>query len=342
VVAESSSGKNYAVNMARDFHPPDAVHAFSAASPMALVYSAEDFEHKVVFYEEADSIPDEGPAGSLIRSLAEDNRVVYWVTEETKDEGTEGRKRRVTRKVEKQGPTGLITTSTKSLPHQLNTRMLEDHIPDDPQQTRAVMRVQARGVNPQDNERSIDLSPFIEFQELIGIACHSVVVPFADVLADLVPITAVRMRRDFKKLLTAVQAIALLYQFQRTPGNVIIATLDDYAKVRWLFGPLFEAVAADGLTPVIRETVEALPGPASKSISEADLQKRLSAKGQNLTKGTISWRVKKAIEAGWIINDEWRKGQPAKLRRGAPLPDSETGLPSVEDVRARFEPIAAV
>jgi hypothetical protein len=340
VVAESASGKNRAVNAAREFHPAEAVHAFSAASPMALIYSEECFQHTVVFYEEADSIPDEGPGGSIIRSLAENNRITYEVTETVEDPAT-GRQRRVARRIEKEGPTGLITTSTKSLPHQLSTRMLEISLRDDAEQTRAVMLAHARSVNSQDGRARVDLGPFLELQKLIANGgVRRAVVPFAQALAELVPIGAVRMRRDFKQLLTFVQAVALLYQFQRerTPDDeAIIATLDDYAETRKLLAPIFDAVTAEGLTPAIRETVEAIDENET-GISEVELRQRLpQSNGDPLSKGTVSWRVKRAIHGGWLVNAEWRAGRPARLKRGDPLPNAETALPTVEDVRRRFD-----
>jgi len=56
---------------------------------------------------------------SGVGSLAEDNRLQYALT-------TLNRKRGhfETVTITKAGPTGLLTTSTRALPHQLNTRLL--------------------------------------------------------------------------------------------------------------------------------------------------------------------------------------------------------------------------
>ena len=59
------------------------------------------------------------------------------------------------------------------------------------------------------------------------------------------PAGQVRTRRDFRQLLTAVQAIALLYQCQRERrDDRVIATLDDYARAYSLLASVFAAVAA--------------------------------------------------------------------------------------------------
>jgi hypothetical protein len=285
-----------------------------------------------VVFAEADSIAEHGPAGSAMRSLAADNRLVY----ETVERDRECRNR--TRRIVKEGPTGLITTSTRSLGLQMSTRTLEVQIADDPEQTRNIMRAHAKNANPQDTE-AVDLTPFRLFQVwLDGFGEHRVAVPFAHALAELVPNGTVRMRRDFKQLLTATATVAMLHQCQRerTPEGWVVATLEDYEQARVLLASIFEATVSEGLTPPIRETVEAVrPG---ECISQTELASRLGVS----SKGTVSWRVKRAVDHGWLVNDESRKGRPAKLRRGAPLPDETTVLPSIEQVQALFDGPAEV
>src|ERR671910_731223 len=84
---------------------------------------------------------------------------------------------------------------------------------------------------------SVPTSP--RYLELRGV--REVAVPFAAVLADLVPADAVRTRRDFPQLLTAIQAVAFLYQLQRgrTSEGWIVATIEDYARAREIFASSF-------------------------------------------------------------------------------------------------------
>jgi len=237
-----------------------------------------------------------------------------------------------TRRVRKPGPTGLVTTGTRSPGQQLGTRLLEDTVPDDPQQTRMVMHAHARSVMPPKGSAP-DVEPFLAAQRWLALAgVKQVAVPFADELADLVPATGVRMRRDFRQLLTCIQAIALLYQCQRarTQEGWVEATIDDYARARELLAPIFDTIAAEGATPAIRATVEAIkPG---QELSAAELAKRL-----NLSKATVSWRVNRAVESGWLVNNETRRGHAHKLALGAPLPDATSALPTPERVREVFE-----
>jgi len=74
LVAASSAGKNRTIDAALRLMPPEAFYKTSASSERALVYSGESFAHRVVVVEEADSIPEEGPAASAIRAIADSTR----------------------------------------------------------------------------------------------------------------------------------------------------------------------------------------------------------------------------------------------------------------------------
>ena len=174
-VAPSAAGKNRAVNAAKELMPADAIHEISASAERALIYDEVDLEHKVVIFAEADSIPEDGPAASAIRSLVTDNEMGYDTVEKV-----DGRFQ--TRHIRKPGPTGLITTSTKRLPTQMSTRTLEVPIPDDEKQTRAVLEVQAEVAQALRDDRP-DVTPFIALQRWLKDAGRrSVVIPYARVL----------------------------------------------------------------------------------------------------------------------------------------------------------------
>ena len=327
VIAPSAAGKNRAVDAALALVPPEAVHELKAGTPRALIYAHVDLAHRMVVVAEADSLPEDGPAAAAVRSLVTDHCLSYEVVEKDPQTG-----RHQTRRIEKVGPTGLITTGTRSLPPQLSTRTLEVPLGDDPDQTRAIMRAHAQTVDETHNT-PLNLAPFVALQQWLTVAGERrVTVPFANVLAGLLPADAVRMRRDFRQLLTSIQTLALLQQCQRTrsASGAVEATIEDYARARDLLTHVFEGIATEGLTPAIRETVEAI-GPAEE-ISEAELARRLG-----VAKGTAAYRVKRAIKRGWLRNAETRRGCAAKLTRGEPLPEAAVGLPTPERVREVFE-----
>jgi hypothetical protein len=327
LVAPSAAGKNRAIDAALELVPPESVHVEKAGSARALIYCEESFEHRVIVVAEADSIPDDGSAASAVRSIVEDDYMTYDVVEKDPRTG-EHRTRRLT----KPGPTGLITTSTRSVSAQLGTRMLEVPMQDDEDQTRAVLRAQARSVLVHE-EAMPDAGPLLAVQRWLEFGGERrVVVPFAEALAELVPTKAVRMRRDFCQLLMCIKAVALLYQCQRarTPEGAVIASTEDYDVARWLLASIFQTIASEGLTKVVRETVEAVPVEGVVTVTE--LAARLSH-----SKSTLSYRVKRAIHGGWLVNEEARKGYPARLRRGEKMPDEADVLPTPERVCEVFE-----
>jgi DNA polymerase-1 len=326
-VAPSGAGKNRAVDEACALIPEDAVYIIKAASERALIYCDEAFPHRTVIFAEADSIPEEGPAASAVRNLATDNVMEYDVTVRHELTGDF-----TTRRIRKAGPTGLITTSITSMGEQLGTRLLEVTIPDEEAQTRAVMHAQARRAMP-PTTAAPDLSPFLAMQQYLTLrGVREVTVPFAHVLADLVPADAVRTRRDFPQLLTAIQAVAFLYQLQRyrTPEGWVVATIEDYARVREIFASCFDLVAAEGVTKSIRAIVEAVPEEAEATLHDI-------ARKVGRAESTVSYHLRKALKRGWLVNDAPRGRSGYKIRRGSPLPDTVSALPEPQHLQEIFE-----
>jgi hypothetical protein len=331
IEAQSASGKNFAITSAVALHPEDAVYWLSASSPRALIYSDASFTNRVVVLAEMDSIPADGPAASAIRSIAEDACLTYETVEKDVETG-----KFITRKIVKAGPTGFITSGVRPLDRQMSTRCLTATVPDDTEQTRAVLRAEAAAAaGGQRKQGDVNVEVFHAAHRWLDEAgVKRVIVPFAAALADLVPANAVRVRRDFKQLLTCIQTLAFLSQLKRdrTRDGALIATLDDYTRARRLLEPLFDAITADGVTPAVRETVLAIGD--GEEISETELAERLG-----VAKSTVNFRIRKALRGGWLKNTEMRRGYPAKLSRAVPLPEVRSALPEVEDVRKAFEPV---
>jgi hypothetical protein len=200
-------------------------------------------------------------------------------------------------------------------------------ISDGATQTRAIVASEARvatGCTPagRNNDK------FHAYQLWLHHAgVRSVVVPFAEALGERVRDNAVRMRRDFRQLVSAIKTVAFLTQKhrQRDGDGAIIATLNDYAKARELLVDTFDSTAADSITQAVRDTVEAVKD--SETVTSSDLVARLG-----LSKSTVSYRVNAACEGGWLKNSEHRKGYPSQLTRGTPMPDKVSGLPTVEEL----------
>jgi hypothetical protein len=199
-------------------------------------------------------------------------------------------------------------------------------VPDDPTHTRAVLH--ATAVEVAGGKRpSSSATAFIAAQQWLATAgSRAVVVPFARELAGLVPVHEVRMRRDFTQLLTLIRTHALLHQRnrERDGEDRVIATGHDYAVVYDIVQPVFSASLSAGLTQEVRDTVLAVRtlAPDNSTVTVTQIADRLK-----LSPSATWRRVRGALEGRWLVNDEHRKHQPAKLRIGEPMPDVP-GLPT--------------
>ena len=326
LIAQSASGKNRAVDTALALVPESAFYLEKAGSARALIYADADFQHRVVVVAEADSIPEDGSAASAVRSIAADSYMAYDVVEKDPESG-----RFVTRRVEKSGPTGLLTTYTRPLPEQMNTRMLTVSVSDTPDQTRQVLLAHAASVNGEFV--APDLEPFLALQHWLDIAGeHRVTIPYASALASLVPPEHVRMRRDFRQALTVIQTIAVLHQCQRQRDakGRIVADLEDYRIARELLLDAFTAAATGGITASVRETAETL-----RKLFDGEHPLTVKALGEamGVAKDTALHRVRRAISLGLVRNEETRRGQPARLVPGDALPEERPALPTVEELQ---------
>lgn len=321
----SSAGKSFTLEKVLNFFPDDAYHALTGMSERALAYGDEPLKHRfLVIYEAAGLQREFG--NYLIRSLLSEGRLVYEFVEKTKD-GLRNRR------VEREGPTGLLVTTTAVHLHPENeTRMLSLTVTDTPAQTRAVFAALAEDNACADGD--IDVTPWHALQTWLKGGDHEVAIPYAKDLANLVPPVSVRLRRDFKAVLNLVMAHAILHQTQRERDGKgrIVATMDDYAVVRELVADLVAEGVEATVSATVRETVETvgrLIADGTAEVSQAKLAKELK-----LDRGATSRRVATAINRRYLRNLEERKGRPARLLLGDPMPYEIAVFPMPEDLSA--------
>jgi hypothetical protein len=206
--------------------------------------------------------------------------------------------------------------------------MLSLTITDTHVQTAAVFRALAQEINHSE----ADLTRWHALQTWLSTGPTRVAIPFADELAQLVPPVAVRLRRDFKTVLMLIRAHALLHQASRRKDEQgrVIAEIEDYRTVRELVADLVAVGVEATVKPEVREVVLAVGSLLEKGHEEVR-QSELKSTLQ-LDKSTISRRVADAVDAGFLKNLEDRKGRPARLVMGEPLPDNCEVLPTPEQL----------
>lgn len=327
----SSAGKSFLLGKVLEFFPASAYYCLSAMSERALAYSEEPVSQRIlVLYEAAGMRGDF--ASYLMRSLLSEGRIKYETVEKT----SEGLKAKL---IEREGPTGLLVTTTLANLHAENeTRLFSIPVSDTQDQTSQVLIALAN----EDHGDEVDLEPWHALQTWLESGDNTVTIPFAQSLATLIPPVAVRLRRDFAAILLLIRAHAILHQTSRKrndQGQIIADIEHDYASVRELvFDLVAEGVDAT-VSPTVRQTVNAVSQLVREypdGVSVAVLGKVL-----RLDKGSASRRATVARNKGYLKNHESRKGHPARYVLGDSLPDNLNILPSVDLLRTKCCSVAA-
>ena len=186
VKGPSSGGKSYLLERVLGYFPASAYYALSAMSERALAYSQEPLSHRMLVIYEASGLQGD-LASYLIRSILSEGRVRY----ETVEKVTSGLRARL---MEREVPTGLITTTTAVHLHAENeTRLLSVQVTDTPEQTRNVLLALA-----EDQPEAPQYAKWHALQEWLEGAEHSVIIPYATSLADGILPAAFRYAVEFR------------------------------------------------------------------------------------------------------------------------------------------------
>jgi hypothetical protein len=331
VKGPSASGKSWAIERVLEFFPPEAYYLLTAMSERALAYGKEPLSHRFLVLFEAAGLESDF-ASYLVRSLLSEGCVRYETVE--KDNSGELN----ARLIERDGPTGLIVSTTSVALHPENeTRLLSLSATDTPDQTKLVL---SRLAN--DELEEPDFTRWHDLQVWLAAGEHRVSISYAATLAELVPPVAVRLRRDFRAVLSLIRSHAILHQASRardTDGR-IVATFDDYEVVR----DLVADIVSEGIEATVPETVRELVQAVKEltATEEEDPEHRPSAtiaklvEHLKLDKSAVNRRWQAARQRGYLVNLETRSRQRARIALGDPLPEEVEILPSVKRLRERF------
>ena len=287
----------------------------------------EPMRHRVLVIYETDGLPK--LATYIVRSLLSEGRISYS-TVTTVD----GEPRTV--RIEQEGPTGLITTTTKVLWHHENeTRLISIGVSDDEAQTREVMREIMK-----EEPAPFDFGPWHALQRVLAASDNRVAVPaFGGVLADVLDATAVRMRRDLRAIRTLIQTHAFLHQEnrERDASGAIVPTLDDYATVHGLMEASLAEALDHVVAPETRAAVEAVNVLYRPNDQDEDRGVTVAALAEHMDvdRATAQRRVAAALDRE-LLRDLGRggRGQRKRLAPGEPMPEgSKEVLPSPERLR---------
>jgi hypothetical protein len=325
----TSTGKSLTTQTVLRFLPREAYIDLGSMSRRFLFYDEETYSHRFLIVLEWASIAEDDELVALLRTLLSEGRIMHGTVE--------GEGKRSARRIQKEGPTGLIVTTTEGVVDaEMETRCLSLTTDDTPEQTRRVFAVFA---DQEEELAAVDFTPWHELQSWIGAHGETrVLVPFVRALSELMPAGATRLRRDFVSLLCLVRAHAILYQAQRErdPSGRIIATVEgDYGPIRTLVGELIAEGVEASIPARTRETVEAVRDlidagtihPSPKSISDH----------LGIGRSATYDRIRDSLRRGFLVNEADRTERGYKLTLGAELPAGETDfLPAPEELVRPF------
>jgi len=317
----SSAGKSFLAKTVLGFFPPAAFYALSAMSARALAYSNEPLKHRVLVIYEAAGIQGDF-ANYLVRSLLSEHRIRYETVEKTPT----GLRSRL---IEREGPTGLIVTTTALRLHPENeTRLFSIAVSDSPEHTRDILRALAT----RQDRPVVDAAPWHALQEWLALSTRHVGIPYAEALAEAIPPVAIRLRRDFGAILALIEAHTVLHQATRQQRDgVLVAEIEDYAAVRELVLDLVAEGTELSVSGTVRSTVRTVEDLLEgRTGNDVGITVTAVARALNIEKPAASRRVRAAINGGYLVNREERRFRPARLVLGEPFPEEQQLLPTPE------------
>jgi phage/plasmid primase-like uncharacterized protein len=336
----SSIGKSALLSSVVAFFPPEDVHRVTAFSDKALLYMEADLQHKIFVLAEAQDAEQLKFQNYLVRELISEGRLTYPTVRKV-----DGEMVAVTIVVE--GPVTCWTSTTRDKLHPENeTRLLSLELDDSEEQTKRVMKMIAE-IKGGIRHPSVDLRPWHDYQRYLAAGERRVTIPFALVLAGLIPAKAVRLRRDFSQLLCGIKAHALLHREhrQRTKDGEIIANIDDdYEVVRWAMADILaeaSEVRVRKHTIQTAEAVEAVQPELLPKNKEPELHDgatvRAIAKELKLDISATYRRLSQAQKAGLVVNLQQVPKRAGSYRTTGRKYTAETLLPTTSELREAYE-----
>jgi hypothetical protein len=306
----SSVGKSFVINTVSRLFPEESILRAHRITPKALQYLPPDsLVHRFVVAGERSQLKDEAAAEATraLREMISDGRLSVLVTTPQKAGPSQAVH------IEQKGPIAYVESTTLGIQDIFNedrTRFILLCADEGTDQSRAIIDKIAKSVSSPGNPDTPDSVIALHHTTQRLLQPLDVVIPFAMELRDCLPVERVEVRRTFGHLISLIQAVALLYQFQRGKNEhgQILATPDDYAIVRkYLIRPLATSLGhvltpgAQALLDVVKSMGEFAPSEVEGSVPYGI--------------GTVRSRIRELVSAGQVIQTQEAKGRsPAKYK----------------------------
>jgi hypothetical protein len=263
---QSSSGKSNLADMVLRFIPTSDVYLSTTLSNTALVYSNEDFRHRIIVVPELAGLGFEDNQGFLnLREFMSRNKLIHTATQDAPKGG------RVAPRIEKEGPISVITTTTHlNIFEDLDTRLIVVNVDESEEHIKLVAKRSRQTKRMQVGQEWLSLQQWLDLKRQLN-GPFRVDVPFREAMVDMMPPAAfkqTRIIRDIDHFIGLVEAHAVLHHINRgiSPNGEYIANMDDYIVVRQLMndvlGETLHLTVPDGIRKVVDAVEKLAPNPA--------------------------------------------------------------------------------
>lgn len=328
VKGPSAAGKNYLVKTVARLSPDSAYKELTRLTAQALLYSDESLTNRVMLICEQEGMED---ALYGIRAMQSEGKLVVETVRGLKTE-----------RIEKEGPVSFIVTTTAPMIHIENeTRNFSIYLDESDKQTKRI-KDRIADDHLQINSDLSFLTVYQNAQRLLKP--YPVKIPYAKFLSEKTPNRPLRMRRDFRKLLVAIETMTQLHQYQREikkdkGTEYLEATLEDYYLTATLFKDAFvESLSgtSQGTQKLIDAVFSLYKKNKNRPVTSKELEEYLK-----ISRDTVERRIKPAIEAG-EVQVQGSKGRIAKTFSPGEKRDliSGAGLPEPKELGKAFPSLA--
>lgn len=331
VQGSTSSGKSYVIQRVASLFPQESTLDITQMTPNAFFYLPPGtLKHRWVVAGERSRREDKHTAEATraLREMLSSGQLKKMLAKKS-GEGY------VTEVITQAGPIAYTesTTLTQFFAEDAN-RMLMLHTDEQVRQTQRVIDQLGRAYSSGNAQAERDRVIAKHHAAQRMLKQYDVVIPFANRLSRRFPSDRVEARRGFPQLMSMIQAVCLLHQFQRETDEHgrLVATEADYRIAReLLLKPLDRLLRgrvsdqAAGFLERLKQRVE---------IDEVFTREQ-AARGESRTQRTIEMWLKELHEAGLVQQVMAASGPRAatwRLPHELDRAEDSKVLPTVEDI----------
>jgi hypothetical protein len=287
IKGSTSSGKSTVARQTLQIFPPGCVIERAGLSKTALAYGRGGLGNKILLMTEYHSAHD---AQFLLRLMQSEGHITHEATI------VKGRRRK-TKTVKRTGTPVVITTTTSAQVHPDDeTRFQSVHMTETPKQNRRIVRAQTEGKQLFD---SSELKVWRTAITLLKPQSRDFETnpDWLRYVAEHLPLEKVRVRRDWKRFLALLRAVALCRPRPEN-GQPLEIAFSDYCVAYKIFEPVLVASIHRAHNPELPQqqlelmkAIEQLHEKTGDAISIRDLVKRL-----RWTKKRVYKEVQRAVK----------------------------------------------